>query len=65
MNIGMLSEQLAGVVQFGRLPYIPGVLDSKTDVAAGPNSPHYEIVFGVRLFLPFLQLYPVHRASFL
>lgn len=46
----MLSEQPAGVIQFGRVPYVPGVLDSQNDIAAGSNAPHYEIIFGVRFW---------------
>jgi hypothetical protein len=44
---GALSNALAGTVQFGRVPYLPGVLTPSNDPSAGPNSPHYEIIFGV------------------
>jgi len=39
---GALSNSLAGTIQFGRVP-----LPSSHDPSAGPNSPHYEIIFGV------------------
>lgn len=44
---GFLSGGVGGAMYFGRAPYKQGVLSAKNDPSAGPNAPHYEIIYGV------------------
>lgn len=45
-HTGMLSAAVVGTVLYGRVPDYPGILNSSSDPTKGPNSPHYEIIFG-------------------
>lgn len=47
---GMLSSAVAGTILFGRVPNYPGILNATSDPTSGPNTPHYEMIFGVRSY---------------
>ncbi|KAF8307211.1 aryl-alcohol oxidase [Clavulina sp. PMI_390] len=42
----MLSTSPVSGIMYGRAPYKTGILNAKNDPTAGPNTPHYEIIFG-------------------
>ncbi|KAF8315652.1 aryl-alcohol oxidase-like protein [Clavulina sp. PMI_390] len=43
---GLLSASVAGSIGYGRVPYKAGILDASNDPSSGPNTPHYEFIFG-------------------
>ncbi|KAF8296920.1 FAD/NAD(P)-binding domain-containing protein [Clavulina sp. PMI_390] len=45
-HTGMLSTSPVSGIMYGRAPYKTGILNAKNDPTAGPNTPHYEIIFG-------------------
>lgn len=53
----MLSASVASTVLYGRVPDYPGILNATSDPTSGPNTPHYEVIFGVWLFIVRLPWY--------
>lgn len=47
LSIRLPVGGVGGAMYFGRAPYKQGVLSAKSDPSAGPNAPHYEIIYGV------------------